>query len=76
MSKKAKRIRYYGLTKVRKSAKSCWLSMQNKNGWSLGLALKDRTVWLKNIRFATKEDVVSAVNGTAKLVTIALKKSK
>ena len=56
--KSKKRIRRYGMTKVQKGQKSAWLSMQNRNGWSLGLAFEKYTVWLRNVRFASKAEVV------------------
>ena len=54
--------RYYGLTKVRKNQKLAWVSKENKNGWSLGLALKGRTVWLRNVRFNSMEEVKRATS--------------
>lgn len=66
-----KRERYYGMTVVREGKKQCWVSTQNKNGWSLGLALNDRTVWLRNIRFESRKDVEAALKG--KVVFVHLK---
>lgn len=66
-----KRKRYYGMTVVREGKKQCWLSSQNKNGWSLGLALNDRTVWLRNIRFESRKDVEAALK--SKVVFVHLK---
>lgn len=72
---KSKRTkRYYGL-EVLKGQKFAWLSQQNKHGYSLGLALNSRTVWLRNIRFATRKDVENAMQ-KAKLVFINLKGTK
>jgi len=64
--------RYYGLTKLKKGQKYCWLSLENKHGWALGLALDNRTVWLRNIRFASRQEV-EAVLGKSKVVFIKLK---
>lgn len=58
-SKRSKR--YYGLQVLASSNKYAWVSMQNRHGWSLGLALNNRTVWLRNIRFKTKKDVEHAM---------------
>lgn len=74
--KKAKnRKREYGMTKVRKGEKACWLSRQNKHGWSLGLALGSRTLWLRNVRIATKKEVDRIVNKTG-IVFVQLKDNK
>lgn len=66
------RTRYYGTVKLKAGSKYAWLSQQNKNGWSLGLALNNRTVWLRNIRFATRKEVEKAME-RSKLVFIQLK---
>lgn len=70
--KAPKRIRRYGMTKVRKGQKTAWVSVQNRNGWSLGLAFEKYTVWLRNVRFASKEEVSRATDGQ-KLVFIEKK---
>lgn len=63
-SKTKESKRYYGMTKLRKGCKIQYESRENKHGWSLGLVLKDRpVVWLRNIRFASKEEVERAVGG-------------
>lgn len=73
-SKRTKR--YYGMTVLEGGTnKYAFLSVQNKHGWSLGLALNNRTVWLRNIRFKTRKDV-EAVAGRGRVVFIALKGSK
>lgn len=54
--------RYYGLTKIKKGQKLALISQENKHGWSLGLALEKRTIWLRNIRFASKEEVLRVVD--------------
>lgn len=74
---RSKRRERYGMKKIPKNAKMCWLSVENKHGWSLGFALNKYTVWLKNVRFASSKDVESAFDGKrAKIVFIHLKKSK
>lgn len=55
--------RYFGITKIRRGQKLCWLSKQDKNGWSLGLALPSRTVWLTGIRFKTRQEVEVMLDG-------------
>ena len=71
-AKAKKRVRYYGMVKVPKGAKICWLSVQNKNGWSLGLALGKRTIWLRNVRISSKEEV-SRVTDAQKVVFVGKK---
>lgn len=73
--KKVKRIRFYGLVKPKKGAKFAWISVQNKNGWSLGFATNDRTIWLRNVRFTSIEEVQRVV-GVEKIVFVHLKESK
>lgn len=52
-----KREKFYGIVKVKIGQKRNWVSKQNKNGWSLGLAIGKNTFWLKNVRFKTCEEV-------------------
>lgn len=66
--------RYYGMVKVREGEKSCWMSVQNKNGWSLGLALGKRTIWLRNIRFKNHKEVQDTVKRN--IVFVHLKNDK
>lgn len=66
--------RYYGLEILKSGTKFAWISAQNKYGWSLGLALNKRTVWLRNIRFADRKDVEKAL-GKSSVVFVELKKS-
>lgn len=49
--------RYYGLTKIKRGAKFAWFAQENKHGWAVGFAMNDRTVWLRNLRFASREEV-------------------
>lgn len=74
MKKAKKRIRFYGEVRVPKGAKLCWLSVQNKNGWSLGLALGKRTIWLRNVRFPSSDEVYRATDGQK--IVLVEKKSK
>lgn len=53
--------RRYGMVKVKMGSKRCWVSKQDKNGWSLGLSLGKVTYWLKNVRFKTELEVKLAV---------------
>ena len=64
--KKARRReqRLFGLKKIRKGEKLCWFSYENKNGWSLGLAFGKGTLWLRNVRFASKEEVERAISSS------------
>ena len=69
VTKKAvKRVRFYGLVKPKSGQKMSWLSQQNKHGWSLGLALGKRTIWLRNVRFASVGDVEKALKAGTVLV--------
>lgn len=52
----------YGRTKIRTGEKLCWISMENKNGWSLGLAIGKKTLWLRNTRFASIAEVNRALD--------------
>lgn len=70
--KSPKRKRYYGMAKIKNGAKFAWLSVENKHGWSLGFALNDHTAWVKNVRFATRQEVERAL-GKTKAVFIKLK---
>lgn len=49
------------MTKIKTGEKLCWLSSQNRNGWSLGLSLGKKTMWLRNTRFASASEVKRAV---------------
>ena len=57
---KVKRIRFYGLVKPKSGQKLAWVSRQNKHGWSLGLIVGKRTIWLRNVRFVNEAEVVRA----------------
>ena len=72
-NKKTKR--YYGLTKIKVGQKIAWVSAQNKFGQSLGLALNNRTIWLRNIRFNSSQEVGRATR-RADIVFVELKGSK
>lgn len=61
--KAPKRIREYGMVKVKKGQKLAWISKENKNGWSLGLAVGENTLWLRNLRFASVEEVERTTKG-------------
>lgn len=54
--------RYYGITKIKQGQKFCWVSKEDKNGWSLGLALMKRTVWLTGLRFKSIDEVKRVVD--------------
>lgn len=65
--------RYYGLDKVRTGAKLAWVSQENKHGWSLGLAHGKRTVWLRNVRFASEKEVERALKSGVAFIHLAEK---
>lgn len=68
--------RHYGMVKMFKGQKFAWISKQDKNGWSLGLALGDFTIWLKNLRFATQKEVERALDGKSTSVVFVEVKNK
>ena len=70
-----RRERYFGIVKLPAKLKFAWLSKQDKNGWSLGLALEKRTVWLRGLRFATKKEIARVVDRTT-IVYLQLKDNK
>lgn len=72
-AQKVKRVRYYGILKIKKGQKLAWVSKENKHGWSLGLAVEKRTVWLRNVRFASLEEVERA---TTQLNTVYFHKAE
>ena len=53
--------RAYGMVKVKTGTKLAWVSMENKHGWSLGLNLGKRVVWLRNIRFKSVAEIERAM---------------
>lgn len=60
MAQKKNRVQK-GLIKVVKGSKTSWLSKQDKNGWSLGLAMGKKTLWLKGLRFKDDREVSRVV---------------
>ncbi len=71
---KLKLKRYFGIVKLKKGEKHCWISKEDKNGWSLGFALNSRTIWIKGIRFVSRQEVLRAIS--SKIVFVHLKNSK
>jgi hypothetical protein len=69
---KKPRNKFYGIVKIPTGVKLAWLSVQNKHGWSLGLALENRTVWLRNVRFSSIKEVKAALKSG--IVFVDLKK--
>ena len=70
-AKAPKRKRYYGMVKIRKGSKIQYESRENKNGWSLGMVVKDRpTIWLRNVKFSSPEEVSRALNGSENIVFV------
>ena len=68
--------RHYGMKVLSQNDKYCWMSVQNKHGWSLGLALEDYTLWLKNVRFANRKDIEKLIGGKKSIVFVELKGGK
>lgn len=76
MKKRNKRKeRYFDIVKLPVGTKRAWLSKQDKNGWSLGLALNSRTLWLRGLRFASEREI-RACFGRGMTVTFLKLKSK
>lgn len=75
LRKENRERRFYGRTTIKAGQKVAWLSVQNKFGWSLGFALENRTIWLRNLRFTSRKEVEKAME-KGKLVFVALKNSK
>lgn len=75
---KAKKInrdrRWYGMKSLKVGQKVCWMAKQDKNGWALGLAFNDRTLWLRNLRIPTEAEVKRVVKGST--VFIHVKETK
>ena len=72
LRKERREKRHYGMTKIREGQKAVFMSVQNKHGWSLGLALNSHTIWLRNVRFQSRKDVEHAME-KSKLVFVHLK---
>jgi len=71
---KNKKTRYFGIVKIRTDEKFCWISKEDKNGWSLGFALNKRDVWLRGLRFSSRKEVERALKSN--IVFVHLKTSK
>lgn len=63
--------RWYGMKKVKRGEKVCWLAKEDKNGWSLGLALGERTLWLRNLRFPSHKEVSRILGANVVFVYLA-----
>lgn len=72
--KQLNRRKRYGMNKVKTGVKLCWLSRQNLHGWSLGLALNGRTVWLTNTRLASISEIKRALKSAVVYVHSAKSK--
>lgn len=68
--------RMYGMKKIKRGEKLAWLSAESKNGWSLGLAFGKGTMWLRNMHFASREEVERVINGKTSVVFIEMKHKK
>lgn len=49
--------KHYGLAKIKRGGKVCWLAKQYANGWALGLSLSDHTRWIRGLRLADIKEV-------------------
>ena len=57
MKKKKTSRKQAGLRPVKGGQKLAWLSRQDRNGWSLGLAFEKKTIWLTGLRFTSDKEV-------------------
>lgn len=62
MNRKQKRDRnrkahWYGRKALKVGQKVCWLSRQDKNGFALGLSFGERTLWLRNFRAKSEQEI-------------------
>lgn len=73
-TKKVRRPRYHGVTKIKKGQKICWLAREFRNGWKVALSLPDRDVWLTDLRFADRHEVERVF--FSRIVFVYLKNSK
>lgn len=63
-----KRGRYMGLTKISPSMKLAFVSKENIHGWSLGLVVGKRFIYLTNVRFASKQEVKRALRSAVAFI--------
>lgn len=68
--RRTKSGRWYGRQTVLEATKLAWVSRQDKFGWSLGLALSNRTIWLRNLRFKTEAEVKRAMKTAVQFVAL------
>lgn len=74
MAKKTKKKqKARGIVKIPKRSKFCWISKEDRNGWSLGFALSKKTLWIRGLRFSTKEEVDRAMESN--IIFVLLKNS-
>lgn len=64
MKKSKKQIReekrakaHYGLLKIKRKQKVCWLAKEYANGWAIGFSVNDHTRWIRGLRLADREEV-------------------
>lgn len=62
--------RHYGMAKIKRGQKVCFISKQDKNGWSLGLAMNSHTRWIRNVRFASREEVERLTDGRIQFIPL------
>ncbi len=67
--------KYFGIVRLPRASKLCWISRQDVNGWSLGLALSSRTVWITGLRFADIKEVKRAVRSNIQFIHLKNSKS-
>ena len=56
--------RWYGMKKLHEGEKVCWLAKQDKHGYSLGLALGKRTLWLRNLRIPNVHELKRVIKSS------------
>lgn len=70
-SKSKKVDRWYGMKKLKVGQKVCWMAKQDKNGYALGLAFGDRTLWLRHLRVSTEAEVKRIVKSSTVFIKLA-----
>lgn len=62
--------KWYGVKKLRKGEKVCWMAQEYKNGWALGLALGTRTLWLRNLRIPSRQEVERVMESSVVFINL------
>ncbi len=72
-SQKTRDRKWYGMKKLKVGQKVCWLAKQDRNGYALGLAFSNRTLWLRHFRAASEAEVKRIVKSGIVFIHLAEK---